>query len=124
MRYVEIGQVWKEGSKWRTGVDTQSWKSKKIATALIEGTECLRRARGESAPMEGEPDDGEFVDEWPTWAAWPKDTRLKSVKYGNVGMLDDAFIQRRSKQRRYSIYTTAKVWICGAAKDFKEVDDE
>lgn len=127
-RFVEVGQVWKEGSKWRSSADTDTWKHKETAAALVKGAailELARRPDAEDDQAEHTRDMPSETDSWPSWAAWPKGTILKSLKYGDRGPLESAYTHRGSGRQRYAIWLKrSHVRLCGTAKQFEEVKDD
>jgi hypothetical protein len=119
-RYTEIGQVWKEGSKWRASSmeADETAPAKKFAVAHVVGTYTLEETTCDAIEELSEREDV-WVDEWPEWSRWKKGTLLRH-RLDYVGALEHAFVSSSGK-RRYGIRIQKnKALICGFERDFKE----
>jgi hypothetical protein len=124
MRYYEIGQVFKMGSKWGTTVDDKTWRARKIAIALVVGNHSIKAAEDE-CEQETREQEAESVamrlDEW--LGKWPKGTRLQHVKLGYVGPIVSG--HRKKKGIRYGISVMGgKAIVCGWESDFVAVKED
>ena len=130
-RYAEIGQVWKEGSKWRATHYDDTLPSKKIAVACEIGAFKIAAVTGFTpnvaiigdAQMDGEEPELLVEEKWPEAAAWPKGTRIRH-KEGYTGALEDCHLNSRGRLRYGIRVQHGKAGLYGYAEDYKEVRDE
>ena len=124
-RYEEIGQVWKEGSKWRaTGYD-DTLPNKKFGVAWVVGQHKMVQsafaAMKETLPTITMVDDTPVEEKWPENAKWAEGTTLRHHD-GYRGALHTCFFASTGKLRYGIRIMAGKAGVYGYAKDFKEVE--
>jgi hypothetical protein len=125
-RYEEIGQVWKEGSKWRaTGYD-DTLKSKRIAVAWVVGQFKVTRACASTEAADDYLHEHNHVhdcveeEKWPENAKWPEGTMLRHSE-GYKGALHSCFVATSGKLRYGIRIMAGKAGVYGYENKFEEV---
>ena len=127
-----VGQVFKEGSKWRAEGMDNKFGSKKIAVAAATGrhilagmkaaTEDLAHAADVTAGAVGELNEALGLL-WPEWAEWPKGTILRHKESGMKGPLETAKFQHKKRQYTIRVHKAklSSSSVVAVAAKFEEV---